>query len=73
VFHALSNSTSVIDNTQWNADWNNLSNPMICMSSSDFTEMKKEEENLCSYSGNCTQAQVSQIKSFIKRIEGMRK
>jgi hypothetical protein len=66
-FHEFSSASAQINYEDWLIIWNDLDNPMIAMSSSDFAQGKKEIEDACAYLNNCTQPSVAKSLRFLNR------
>ena len=69
--HTISQMTGQISDAQWRSLWYNPGHspgPMLCMTASDFAEIKREQELLCSYYGNCSDQVVQKANSFTLRL-----
>jgi hypothetical protein len=72
VVHTLSQATGQISDAQWRMLWYNPGHapgPMLCMTASDFAEIKREQELLCSYYGNCSDEVINTANSFSVRVK----
>lgn len=66
--HTLTNESDVLAYSDWVAKWDNATDPMICISSTGFAELKKEQELLCMYSNDCTYEVRQQIDAFYSKV-----
>ncbi len=68
VFHTLTTDSEVITLQQFAKRWNDLSDPLVCTTSSTFADWKADIEKLCSFSNYCTTDMQTAVDTFYSKI-----
>lgn len=71
VFHMIATDVTNITDAQWQAKWYNISDPnslMVCETTGDLAEFKKEEEDLCANS-QCVEAVNANFQRYFQNFE----
>lgn len=68
-FHLFDKSTAKISWPEFVLLWNDSTDPLVAMHSSDFAEGKKELEDLCTYYGHCEEPALTKMRAFFDRVQ----